>query len=57
MILHTIVSLADIFPQEPPVSIVTRRTKYGFCEYTVTEGVRRISRRFSTDPADFLDIT
>lgn len=57
MILHTIVSLADIFPQETPVSTVTRRTRYGFCEYTVTDGVQRLSRRFSTDPADFLDIT
>ena len=57
MILHTIVNLADIFPQELPLNTVMRRTKYGYCEYNVTDGGQRLLRRFSTDPADFLDIT
>lgn len=54
--IYTIVSLADVFADNTPCEIVTRRTKNGYAEYITINGREQLRRLISTVPSDYLDV-
>ncbi len=48
--MHTIISLDDVFPAEQPADVTIRRVNGRFEEYSGD----KLRRLFSTDPADYL---
>lgn len=53
--IHTIVSLDDVFPQTLPEKFI-RLTSGGYSEYCVYNGEERLLRLFSTVPSDYLKV-
>lgn len=54
--IYTIVSLADVFADNTPCEIVTRRVKNGYAEYITINGREQLRRLISTVPSDYLDV-
>ncbi len=48
--MHTIISLDDVFPSELPADIAIKRVDSGYAEYSGN----KLRRLFSTNPADYL---
>ncbi len=51
--IHTIVSLNDVFAESTPKLILQRHTN-GYTEYIDNNGQRMLCRYFSTKPSDYL---
>ncbi len=54
--IYTIVSLADVFADNAPCDVVTRRVRNGYAEYITVNGRKQLRRLISTVPSDYLDI-
>lgn len=54
--IYSIVSLEDIFAEQPTEQIVTERIDCGYAEYAVCGGRKTLRRVFSTDPRRYLDV-
>lgn len=54
--IHTIVSLADVFSQDKMCSSVYESFGSGTAEYIRYNGEKRLNRLFSTVPSDYLKI-
>ncbi len=48
--MHTIISLDEVFPAEQPAEVTIKRVNSGYEEYSGN----KLRRLFSTDPADYL---
>ncbi len=52
--MHTIISLNDIFASVDDPYIITELSDSGYNEYVTVNGQKRLRRCFSTDPQDYL---
>ncbi len=52
--MHTIISLSDIFAGSDNTDIITELSDNGYREYVTVNGKRHLRRCFSTDPQDYL---
>ncbi|MGN0650138.1 MAG: YlzJ-like family protein [Oscillospiraceae bacterium] len=53
--IHTIISLYDVFASPQPEQVVTERISCGYAEYRSVNGKRTLSRVISTDPRVYLN--
>ena len=53
--IHTIISLDDVFASQQTENIVTERISCGYAEYRSVNGKRALSRVISTDPRVYLE--
>ena len=54
--MHTIISLSDVFWQNDAVQPISEPFGNGAAEYIRYNGEKRLQRLFSTDPTDYLKI-
>lgn len=54
--IHTIVSLDDVFAHNGDIQVSTEKTSFGYAEYITTEGKKQLRRLISTDPAQYLKL-
>ncbi len=52
--IHSIVSLNDIFADNRSYQTVTEQVSCGYAEYSVINGKKQLVRLISTDPAQYL---
>ncbi|MBQ9947519.1 MAG: hypothetical protein IJO91_03935 [Oscillospiraceae bacterium] len=52
--IHTIVSLDDVFASHEAISTDLQKTSNGYAEYITVNGRRQLRRIISTDPAEYL---
>ena len=54
--MHTIISLADVFSEVPQQKRYVEKYGSGCAEYIEYNGRKRLHRLFSTDPNDYLNL-
>ncbi len=54
--IHTIVSLNEVFAQNTDIQVTTEKTSCGYAEYVTSEGKKQLRRLISTDPAEYLKL-
>lgn len=54
--IHTIVSLEEVFAQNMDLQVTTEKTSFGYAEYVTTQGKKQLRRLISTDPAQYLKL-
>ncbi len=52
--IHSVVSLSDVFASREEVSSELQKTPCGYAEYITVNGRRQLRRLISTDPAEYL---
>ncbi len=52
--IYTIISLADVFADDAPCEVITRRVKNGYAEYITVNGREQLRRLISTVPSDYI---
>lgn len=52
--IHTIVSLEDVFGSQEVIDSDFQKTSNGYAEYITVNGRRQLRRIISTDPAEYL---
>ncbi len=54
--MHTIISLSDIFADDTSLSLSAQYQNGIYREYLTLNGQKQLHRLFSTNPRDYLDI-
>jgi len=54
--IHTIVSLDEVFAQNMDIQVTTEKTSFGYAEYITADGKKQLRRLISTDPAQYLKL-